>query len=269
MKNRENLSKLIEGIDENYVLEAEERRSDEEIVTKIDSKRKNVLDEDECESGIHSGLWRVLIAFASAAAVFLVVYFGIVKKADNKVTVNTHAYLTEDEAYHEKVTDDNAVLREMLAVAEMLEEKEMKDTLRNDERYGGYYVSGDKIIICVTDTSFRPVDSEYVKYKKVEHSYRTLVYDMKSVGDGIRDWADAKKNSSVYKLCKDGFATVGIDYEYNTVVVAFGNLDDAKREYFDSLFPNLDYFILIDTEKSGENGLPSNYPYTQLQKLAD
>ncbi len=266
MQNRENISKIIDGIDDKFILEAEVFGQNEAVTAEKGKKRKNLTDKEEQESR-SSGLWRVLIAFASAAAVFLVVYFGIVKKADKNVTVNSHTYISEDESYHEKITGDKEILSKLLSVAEILQSEEMKKTIWTDERFGGYYVSGDKIVICVTDTAFHPLDNEYVKYKKVKRSYLKLVRDMNTLTDGTRDWMDNKKNSDVYKLCQDGFAVLGFNYEYNTIIVAFGNLDDAKRGYFDSVFPDLDYFVLIDTEKGGNSSFPAGYPYMELKKL--
>lgn len=112
--------------------------------------------------------------------------------------------------------------------------------------YAGAYIDGGKLIVCVTSSEAIPdlVQNENVEYRIVENSYNLLYSTKASVSNAVREYASQYKGTgTAEEVLINSFAGIGIDEEFNKLIVDIVMLDDDKIETFYQLFGENELFV--------------------------
>ncbi len=159
----------------------------------------------------------------------------------------------------------------------MILKKGTDSTCEYEDFYGGSYIDkNDNLVVCITDNEIKDEIDDIATdfdtdYQIVENSYNELADVQIELGDIYTDLYDKFSYDSEKMEFLKSIVGIGINEESNKVEVDIYNLDNEKRNLYETLFGNFECVELVncqDTFKESSTHRPGRALYV-VSKASD
>ncbi len=152
----------------------------------------------------------------------------------------------------EEVLNQNGLNEKYNEVKRHMIVQKSEDGEKYADHYGGAYIDGDKLVICITEDEREIYSDEDIEYKIVDYSYNDLLDVQRELEEKyVEFYANYSQKGKELEFL-DSIAGIGIDEINNKVVVDIVGLTNDKKILFQEIFGCYGCMELVNVEEKAK-----------------